>query len=159
MTDTKRRHKPLRLPGYDYRSLGGYFVTIRFDLRKEQYYPLLFEDLKELVVSTFEEIHRRHSEFVLDEWVLMPDHIHFICFIIDDGALGREDKSNKPLGLYIRQFKSKVSFEMNRKDGVHFAWRANFYEHIVRSEKAIFKIREYIQNNPLSLELKNEGLK
>jgi REP element-mobilizing transposase RayT len=48
------------------------------------------------------------------------------------------------LGELIRRFKARVSKESGCK-----VWQPNYYEHIIRNEKALQKIREYVQNNPI----------
>ncbi len=64
----------------------------------------------------------------------MPDHIHMIL-ALDDCPLA--------LGEVVRRFKARIAHELDVK-----VWQPNYYEHVVRNEKVLDKIREYIQNNP-----------
>lgn len=69
----------------------------------------------------------------VDTFIIMPNHIHAI-FVLEDCSI--------PLGEIIRKFKARVS----RSLGIH-AWQPNYYEHIIRNENALNRIREYIINN------------
>lgn len=67
----------------------------------------------------------------------MLNHLHLI--IILDGCA-------RPLSEVVRRLKGRVSKEAGFK-----VWQPNYYEHVIRNEKALEKIREYIQNNPKEL--------
>ncbi len=122
--------KNIRLKNYDYSSNGYYFVTICADNRR----PLLEADsIKGAVKSEMEKLGDIEG-VEMDYSVIMPDHLHFIVFL--------EDCQLK-LSEIIRRFKARVSRTTGRK-----LWQPNFYEHVIRNEKALGKIREYIVNNP-----------
>jgi len=102
----------------------------------------------------------------LDEFVVMPNHIHGIIGIMDiDRIAPREGEGvraqhaaplPKPhvlpgsLGAIVRSYKSAVTKKINEIRGTPGArfWQRNHYEHIVRNEKCLEKIRDYIRNNP-----------
>ena len=71
---------------------------------------------------------------MLDEYVVMPNHIHII--------LGIEKESTKTISTIIGQFKRIVSKEVKKP-----IWQKSFHEHVIRNEKDYFIIKEYIQNN------------
>lgn len=71
----------------------------------------------------------------LDARVVMPNHVHCII-VLSNSAL--------PLGEIIRRFKAKVSHRMRLR-----AWQPNYYERIIRNERELFAIRQYIVNNPM----------
>jgi putative transposase len=84
--DPKRHHRrSIRLPGYDYGSAGAYFVTLCTHQR-----DLLFEDplLRRVVETLWQRIPRHFPHVRLDEWVVMPNHIHGILVITDDPRRG-----------------------------------------------------------------------
>lgn len=107
----------------------------------------------------------------LDEFVVMPNHVHGIIEIIDknpivganrdsplrnrtliNGTIYRtkfESPSNN-LGAIIRGYKSAVTKQINlmRKTPGTKLWQRNYYDHIIRNEESLFHIREYIKNNP-----------
>jgi len=76
----------------------------------------------------------------LDYYKLMPEHLHLI-FVLEEAKL--------TLCRYIQDFKSKTTLEIKKNGfiGKRF-WQPNYYEHIIRNEKALDKIRKYIEYNP-----------
>lgn len=127
--------KNIRLQDYDYSSNGYYFVTIScaykqgFLKGKEQ---IITEELVDLIKKT--------NGLTFDYYVIMPNHIHLI-FVFEGCKIG--------LGEIVRKLKAKISHRLNQK-----IWQPNYYEHVIRNEKALEKIREYIVNNPLTEVLK-----
>ena len=165
----KRHHRrSIRLPGYDYSQPGMYFVTICVEEKK----CLLGEVIKgEMVVNEYgrivqEEWYRsveiRH-EVQLDEFVVMPNHLHGIVVLV--GATGRSPLRLKPgpsprsLGSFVGGFKSATTTRINDLRGTHGIplWQRNYYEHVIRNEDDLHRIREYIQTNPLRWELDREN--
>ena len=58
------------------------------------------------------------------------------------------------LGAIIRGFKSAVTKQINQmQNEIIFQWQKNYYDRIIRDEKSLDKIREYIRNNPPQREL------
>jgi putative transposase len=119
----------------------------------------------------------------LDTFVVMPNHLHGIIVIkdhemngMDDnvigayddvgaddnvGAYGRTPLRRKPksLGSIIAGFKSVTTKHINiyrQTPGIP-VWQRNYYEHIIRNENELHRIREYIMNNPLKWELDDEN--
>ena len=99
-----------------------------------------------------------------DTFVVMPNHIHGILVIADNGrGVLQYAPTNKygfsspsqTLGAIVRGFKSSVTRQINqiRNTPGTPVWQRNYYEHIVRNEKELYAIREYIQNNPLKWDL------
>jgi len=70
----------------------------------------------------------------IDYYEIMPTHLHVIL-IFKDVEL--------PLGEIIRRYKALVTKEVKIKP----FWEWNYYEHIIRNEKALYVIRKYIQEN------------
>jgi REP element-mobilizing transposase RayT len=54
------------------------------------------------------------------------------------------------LGKIIRWFKAKSAKEIHEKGHLEFQWQRNYYEKIIRNERQLNAIREYIRNNPLN---------
>ena len=124
----------LRLRHYDYRENGYYFVTFCTKNRTPQFATAA---AKALVQQHLKQIPRFFSGVSIDQSVVMPDHLHVI-FIFQS--------SEKPLSRVIQVFKSW----MTRSWGLgHSIWQRNYYEHVIRNEAALKKIREYIVNNPV----------
>ena len=78
----------------------------------------------------------------MDYYVIMSDHVHLI--------IGLEDCSLK-LGEIVRRFKAITSKELKQK-----IWQPNFYEHGIRNDEALNRIRAYIEHNPEAEILKFE---
>ncbi|CAG36475.1 hypothetical protein DP1746 [Desulfotalea psychrophila LSv54] len=101
-----------------------------------------------------------HFSFVnLDEFVIMPNHLHAIIILErpDTDHLpiyrvsGGTTKSKNPmlyknLSTIVRWYKGRVTFEVHKFDR-QFAWQARFYEQIIRNEKRLQLTREYIVSN------------
>jgi putative transposase len=143
--ESPTRHS-LRLPSYDYSSYGAYFVTFCHHDRQ----PILNQpEIARILQETWETLPQRFPHLILDEFIIMPDHIHFILW------LNTTRKSNVTLGRVVGAYKSltaRAILEYLRAGGKasseHF-WQRNYYEHIIRNDEDLNQTREYIQNNPL----------
>jgi len=102
----------------------------------------------------------------LDEWIIMPNHIHGIIIIyppsvethcnaslrnIGQWNVNRFGPQYNNLATIVRGFKSSVKRIFNKKN-IRFDWQPRYYDHIIRNEKSLDDIREYIRNNPLKWE-------
>jgi len=112
------------------------------------------------------------TDMELDEFVIMPNHMHGIFVIIESpkGAHscaplqtqhGCVPMQRKPRSLssFLAGFKSAVTRQINELRGSPYAplWQRNYYEHVIRNENDLSEIREYIVNNPLKWELDIEN--
>jgi putative transposase len=131
------KRKEIRLRSYDYTSDGYYFVTICTHRGK----PHIRQHSK-VVEQILLSLPQRFSGLDIDWHVLMPTHIHAII------TFHGMDKS---LPEVVRTFKALVT----RETGVKF-WQRNYYEHVIRTERVLLKIREYIENNPSAERLRFE---
>jgi len=123
------KRKEIRLKDYDYKSNGYYFVTI-CTYRGKSYIKKYKEIVKQILLSLPE----RFSGLKIDWYIFMPTHLHII-FIFN--------RIKGSLPEIVRIFKALVT----RNTGIKF-WQRNYYEHVIRNENALNKIREYIKNNP-----------
>jgi putative transposase len=126
------KRRSIRLKHYDYSSDGYYFVTISVRERR----PLI-PGHEKTIENILTELPHRFQGVSVDYYVLMSSHIHVIIVLHD---------AKVTVGEVVRTFKALVSREMRVKG----FWQRGYYEHVIRSEKALLKIREYIQNNPLA---------
>jgi len=97
---------------------------------------------RDVVAQFIEQIVSKIEGVALDYYVLMPTHIHLILIF---------ERSKLNLGEVIRRIKAVTSKETQVK-----LWQPNYYEHIIRNEHALNKIRAYIVNNPLAEKIKFE---
>jgi len=86
----------------------------------------------------------------LDYFHIMPNHIHAILIF---------NNAEFPLSEFWRRYKAITTMKA-KKIGFTGAslWQRNYFEHIIRNEKALYKIRDYIMNNPLKEDLPLEEL-
>ncbi|MHB1417560.1 MAG: transposase [Chloroflexota bacterium] len=168
----KHRRRSLRLPDYDYSQAGAYFLTIRVHgghclLGQVVNGEMVANELGDLVRQEWERSADLRDELRLDEYVVMPNHLHGIVFLEpgegDPRASGRSPLqiargvglSPHSLASFIAGFKSATTKRINERrctPGVPL-WQRNYYEHVIRSDESLVKTREYVANNPLKWEL------
>lgn len=85
-----------------------------------------------------------YPEICLDEYVIMPNHVHFILFIESSKDSGRPMVASTIFRI-VQQLKGYVT----KKYGQGSLWQKSYYEHIIRNEKDLQEKRNYILNNPL----------
>jgi putative transposase len=181
MTHDKSPHhrRSIRLKGYDYGRMGAYFITICTQDRACLFGTVVDGrmQLNECGAIVREEWFRsaqirQEIELSAEEFVVMPNHIHGIVWIVDSagagigapgpgGAHGRAPLHRQPRSLasFIAGFKSAVTKRINEHRDTPGAsvWQRNYYEHIVRNEESLARIREYILTNPLRWHLDQEN--
>lgn len=59
----------------------------------------------------------------------------------------------------IRAYKASVTSNCRKINHHEFQWQRNYYEHIIRNEKALNNIRKYIKENPMKWFLDKENKK
>ncbi len=153
--------RSIRLHDFDYRQAGAYYVTLAA-FRREDLFGLQVQDqvrlndVGQVVAYTWQEL-TSHFAFSLDEWILMPDHMHAILFLentADPEARGSEQVAGTlpgSLGAIIQNFKAITTRKINRmrrSPGLP-AWQRNYYEHVIRGDRELENIRRYIVENPL----------
>jgi putative transposase len=140
----------IRLKEFNYSSSGSYFVTFVIKDR----FPLLGEIIDarvklnqfgNLVLNEWIRLPQRFPGIEIDEVVVMPNHFHGIITLTDS-------KPDWILAVIIGSFKSSTSRLINtfRKSRGNPVWQRNYYEHIIRNEEDLNRIREYIRNNPIN---------
>jgi REP element-mobilizing transposase RayT len=158
----KHHRRSLRLQGYDYTQEGAYFVTVCLKDR-----ACLFGDISDgkmilnetgmMAEKHWHDIPTHFPHIELDEFVIMPNHVHGILSIIT--AVGAKNFSplhskqiqgpSKTIGSVIRGFKIGVTKWMRQNTPVYNVWQRNYYEHVIRDEDDLNRIRQYITENPL----------
>lgn len=163
----KYRISSIRLQDWDYSWPAMYYVTICTKdraccLGEIKDGNVYLSEIGKIVFECWLEI-KNHFDFVqLDDWIIMPNHLHGIIVFQDNDfgdANGREARSRvstprkfgplqpKSLSSVVHAFKSAVKRQCNKKH-LDFQWQAGFYEHIIRNEEDYCRIKEYIANNP-----------
>jgi len=164
MTKILTRKPRIRLEGYDYSQENHYYITTCTENKGDW-----FGEIKnnEIILNLYGQIclkhlqnlpnHYKHIE--IDTFVIMPNHLHAIIVInqtdklLDNRngqALGLSLHKNKTLSKILCDFKSFTSREINKtiKEGNKFRWQRSFYDHIIRNDRSLHRIRKYIIDNP-----------
>ncbi len=175
-TPERRRQSP-RLAGYNYSQEGAYFVTICSFQRACIFGAIVGEEMRSnrygsFVDGSWHNIPEHHPHVVLDEFVVMPNHIHGVLFLLGDGPPGdagvaptSRGRSSGPssgsLGAVVGAFKSAITRGINRMRGGPGVpvWQRNYHDRIIRDEAELLRIRTYIRENPLRWALDPENPK
>ena len=166
-----RERKIIRLGGYDYSQCGYYFVTIC-----AQDMACFFGEIRNGIMGLNEigcaaaecwrEIPMHFPHVSLDEWVVMPNHVHGIVWIDHDrncildshcrDAPRRVSTQNhfgplipNSISSIINHFKGNVTKWCRTHGHPDFARQPRFHDHIIRDDKSLYKIRRYIRENPM----------
>ncbi len=141
----------MRLLSYDYTQNGAYFVTCVCDQRQ-----LLFDDLrfKAIVEESWQWLTEHYSYVFLDEFVVMPNHIHAIL-VLDDprsaaSGSGPSSEARKTVGRLVGTFKTVSARQISivRNSPGAPVWQRNFYERVIRHNSELNRVRQYIRDNP-----------
>ena len=152
-----RKHP--RLDNYDYSSAGAYFVTICTQNRRCLLSHIVGRGLAPAEASSIEYtpfgeiaekqlflLKERYPFLVVDQYVIMPNHIHAIL-ILNGGAAGA---SPRPTIMdIICAYKSLTTIECKKNGLSDKLFQASFYEHIIRGHEDYDEIRKYICENPM----------
>ncbi|MCK4532759.1 transposase [bacterium] len=149
------KRKDIRLKNYDYKKNGYYFVTIctknkmaLFSYRISQKF-----DSIDVAAGSWPAINKRNTDIVeekllftekkfpveVDFYCIMSDHIHIIF-----NLQTRQGRAATRLAWIVNAFKGWCTRSFGKQ-----IFQPNYYEHVIRNERALLKIREYIYNNPL----------
>ncbi len=153
--------KQYRLKGYDYSQGGFYFITICTNNRECFFGKIVNGKMKlseiGLIADKFwQEIPDRFPVMKIDEYIVMPNHVHGIIIINADqrrnapwrvSTLGIQPLIKNSLSSVVNHFKGNTKRYCN-KNNLEFVWQPRFHDHIIRDEGELYRIRQYIVNNP-----------
>jgi REP element-mobilizing transposase RayT len=164
----KHHRRSIRLKNHNYSQPGYYFLTICTYQRQSWFGEIkndrmYLNQIGKIVAEEWLNTPKIRSNFLLDEWVIMPNHLHGIVIInehileIGKGnrdILGARDaplrQEANSISSFVAGFKSAVTKRINllRDNRDIPIWQRNYYESIIRDEQSLIAIREYINNNP-----------
>ena len=171
------KRKPTRLREYDYSQSGWYFLTVCTKNQIKWFGDVIDE---KMVLNAYGKIvqeqwlwpARQYVYVKLDEFVIMPNHMHGIV-VIENEVHCRVSKDNPrvvptvPKVLYNRRYnllsKSINAYKTTTSKLIHqnglaeFIWQRSFYDHIIRDEESLGSIREYIADNPMKWHLDRDN--
>lgn len=162
----KRKHT--RLKCYDYSNNGYYFVTICSNQMKNIFskiYPdnvgrglapaekrygdtiVRLTKIGKIIEEQLLDIENRFDFVKIDEYVIMPNHIHFVI-IFQGKTAGASPRPT--LTDVICTFKSLTTIKCNKVDNMkgRKVFQTSFYEHVIRNENSYLNIWQYINENP-----------
>ena len=163
----KHRRRSVRLKEYDYSQEGAYFVTI---CSRDRAFLFENEAIRAVTQQRWLEIPKHFPTVQLDEWVIMPNHLHGIITVTCRGVqlnaptegITVRNSGNRfsmisprrnTLPVIIRTYKAAVSTLCRRVGYKHFKWQRGYYEHVIRNEDELNRARQYILDNPLQWEM------
>ncbi len=178
--DPDRHHRrSIRLKGYDYTQPGAYFVTLCAHERAHLFGAVVdgvlrLSEAGRIAEQCWRDIPAHFPHVALDAFVIMPNHVHGILWMMDNDAgngawatVGAKNFSplrrspqpptaplpprgtSKTIGSVVRGFKTGVTKWFRQNMSVYPVWQRNYYEHIIRDERNLDAIRRYIVENPL----------
>ena len=162
-----RTRKQIRLRDYDYFTNGFYFITVCTKNREnifgdipvgasgwppEDTTDIQLNDCGRIVDEELKKSQIIRDEIILDQYVIMPNHIHCIIGIAAGNYSGGQPAAptKGTLSSFVNGFKSAVTTRINilRNMPGEPVWQRSFYDHIIRNEIEYQKICNYIENNP-----------
>ncbi len=173
----KYRVESTRLQNRDYAANGWYFVTICTRDRTCFFGDIINSEIHHSEIGQtaqkfWADIPNHFEHTYIDSYVIMPNHVHGIVVIdrpqnVETRNFASLHQSETPtnqsnkfaplkpgsLQAIIHAYKSSVTRWCKKNNQEHFAWQPRFYDHIIRADGSLDKIREYIVNNPIKWEL------
>ena len=151
--DPRKHHRhALRLKNYDYSQPGAYFVTICSWQRQPHF---LSSELSKTLTQTWEHLSSHYPTAAPDAFVVMPDHIHGIILLGEPIKLVRKTTLTDIVSGY-KSITTVAWIRMKKSNNEPYArhlWQERFYDHVMRNERDLRRVREYIMNNPLNSQL------
>ena len=122
-----------RLRGYDYSLPGAYFITVCIHDRNQKLFGdvvggiIVQNDYGNIVRKCWNDSPSHYPRIRLDEFIVMPNHIH---------------------GIIVIRASASKQINAIRQHGIEKIWQRNYYDHIIRDGKSRYAICQYIKNNP-----------
>lgn len=176
------RRQTHRLKGFDYSKNGYYYITICTKNREYYFGEIIGDTMRhsligKIVQEYWVNIPKHYPFVILDKFIIMPNHIHGIIVINNkdnmalcniathncaslpvDRHYNKFGVQSNNLSAIIRGYKSTVKRYANQNK-IEFNWQPRFYDKIIRNENELFRIREYIKNNPTNWQDDRNNLK
>jgi putative transposase len=161
------RRRSLRLQAYDYAQAGAYFVMVCTQNRTCLFGEVTDGAMRlnsagELAATVWNSMVERFPDIELDMFVVMPNHLHGIIVLSDSGRAAT--RAAPTVGDVVGAFKSL--FTLRFIEGVKSkrwpafdrrVWQRNYYEHVIRDERDLARVRRYIDENPLRWEFDQDN--
>jgi len=179
----KYRIESIRLPEYDYSQAGYYFITVCVKNREYKFGEMMVgklikTPLANIVEQCWFDLPNHFRQCILDEFIVMPNHIHGIIIINDNQTTTVVETGFKPVSTMLsatlphnankryslsemvrafKTFSARRINELENSPGQQF-WQTGFYDRIIRNESELFRIRGYIKNNPINWKIDRNNI-
>lgn len=154
----KYRIESTRLQNWNYASDGWYYITIctkghKNSLGEIENGTMQLNEYGRIAEQCWFDLPNHYPNLILDEFVVMPDHLHGIM-IIDNKRKPDATANQHGIFEFVRAFKTFSTRRMNELDNTagKSRWQTRFHDHIIHNEQELHRIREYILNNPIEWE-------
>lgn len=177
---------------WDYSDPGSYFITICIQHREEKFHEISLlgniingkmhlSKYGEIVKKEFNQMRNYNERAILDEWVIMPNHVHLIITLREydapvekihvekihefslpptipttenDIKQYRRLRRKMLIPMIIGKFQQQTSKQINilRNTPGAKTWQPNYHDHVIRDKQEYERIRLYIINNPANWE-------
>ncbi|HEY0040145.1 MAG TPA: transposase [Flavisolibacter sp.] len=150
------QRKHIRLRNFDYSSSNAYFITVCV----KYFEPLLgsikngicgLTDVGNETALYLQKIPEIRAGVILDEFIVMPNHLHCLLILPHHSRLYSGNGFGKPVtgsvSVIINQFKGAVT-KWCKLNSCYFDWQDRFHDHVVRNEQEYWAVKNYIINNP-----------
>lgn len=168
----KYRIEPNRAQFWNYSEPASYFISVctknrAYILGRIKTGIMVYSRYGQIAANELQKIPEYHKRIILDEWIVMPNHIHCIITLgqydFDNGVSLIGDNNNDDDTVYRKQrrkmlipkilgkYKQQTSKQINilRNTPGFNNWQKDYYDHIIRDHKSYDRIRNYIINNPI----------
>ena len=145
----------MRLAQFDYAQPGMYFVTICAANRTCLFGEVIDGVVRHaaagnVIATVWRAMPSRFPEIMLDSFVVMPNHFH--------GLIGIDSGLKRGLPAVVQAFKSLSARLIGAQRCSTFpVWQRGYYEHVVRNDADLDRIRRYIEENPIRWDLDEEN--
>lgn len=159
---TDHSRQSIRIPGFDYSQAGQYFITICTKDRQNflgniRNGKMYLSKIGNIVNKCWLQITKHYPNTELDEYIIMPNHLHGIIEIpvgVENFQPLQFNKINhfqkiipRSIGCIIRGFKIGVTKLCKANNPNNQIWQRNYYEHIISDDDSLENIHYYIREN------------
>jgi putative transposase len=147
--------KRLRKRDHDYSQPGYYFVTVCIDGRRQWFGYIANDEMHlsqagNIVQSVWTSLPDRFPGLELDQYTVMPNHVHGIIALTEEVQYPGSKKKLKPtLSDIIDTFKGAATHQIHTTISKNFLWQKSFHDEIIRNDRMLDNQRQYIIDNPI----------
>ena len=153
------KRKALRWHNFDYNTNGAYFVTICTKDRRQILSRIVGVDVLgdpkntkllshgRIADKYINQLNDFYDEINVDQYVIMPNHIHFLLVLYDNGSprTSTPTRQTSSISHFISTFKRFCNKEYGEN-----IWQRGFFDHVIRSQNDYIETKKYIQENPIN---------